>query len=95
MGIDLIVDIAQRHPTPEAIRILDLRHNRLEALPEALGRFCGVTQLWLHHNAFTDGPCPDRLRAMFPELAIVELQGCPLRPGVADALRAAGLRVTT
>ena len=95
MGLDLIVDIAQRHPTPEAIRILDLRHNRLEALPEALGRFRGVTQLWLHHNALSDGPCPDRLRAMFPELEIVELQGCPLRPGVADALRAAGLRVTT
>jgi hypothetical protein len=93
MDLAAIVDVAQRFPGPEAVRLLDLRRNQLRDLPEALRRFCHVRRLMLQHNAFTDGPSADRLRFLFPDLKFVELRECPLSPGVAKALSDEGLQV--
>ncbi len=94
-GLDpeTVTRVAERYPDPTRIHVLDLGRNGLTTLPDALVRFENVTLLLLNHNAFSDGPTPDRLRALFPNLCAVALEGCPLRPGVADALRATGLKV--
>ncbi len=93
LGVDAVREVAERTPVPERYRVLDLRRNDLTELPVAFGRFASATLLWLQQNPFTDGPTPQMLRALFPALRAVDLRDCPLAPGVADALVAAGYEV--
>jgi|GEM_PF-5460893 len=89
LGPDGLHTLLEGAAMPDFYRILDLRHNGLEALPASLARFGEVVQLRLTGNPLS--PDPTALRRLFPHLVTVEWLAAP--PTLAAALAQAGYRL--